>query len=126
MVYDPRGIFLQVAQHLERMPSMTLTEICNNLGIERHTVQKAVRNATNVTFREFRNTILLKHAHRLLNGQSNLTIKEVAFILGYRSQGSLSRFIRTATGRSAKEFKIGIMNEKVNRMNQRSEEMQIL
>lgn len=107
MVYDLRGIFMQVARNLEIAPSMSLTQLSNALGIERHTVEKAVKHATAMTFREFRNGILLKHARGLLRDQSNRTIKEVAFMLGYRSQGSLSRFIRSATGYSAKEVKMG-------------------
>jgi transcriptional regulator GlxA family with amidase domain len=106
MVYDPHKIFLKVTRQLEITPSISSTQLAKNLGIERHTMTKAVKNATGVTFREFRKGVLLKYAVSLLKDESNQTIKEVAFALGYRSQGSLCRFIRTATGRSAKELKM--------------------
>jgi AraC-like DNA-binding protein len=107
MVYDLHRIFLQVTQHVEMTPSISLMQLSNNLGIERHTIAKAIKNATGLSFREFRNSVLLKHVRDLLKDESNRTIKEVAFAVGYRSQGSLSRFMRIATGHSAKAVKTG-------------------
>jgi AraC-like DNA-binding protein len=123
MVYDLHRIFLLVVQHLERTPSISLTGVSNNLRIERHTVAKAIRSATGVTFRELRNRALLKHACDLLNGESNRTVKEVAFTLGYCSQGSLSRFIRKHTGRSAKQFQNGTLLGNGRRYEARQQEM---
>jgi transcriptional regulator GlxA family with amidase domain len=107
MAYDLHRIFLQVRHNLELTPSMSLAQLSRNLRIERHTVEKAVKRAIGVTFREFRNGVLLRRAQDLLRDESNRTIKEVAFALGYRSQGSLSRFIRIMTGNSAKMIKTG-------------------
>jgi AraC-like DNA-binding protein len=107
MVYDFHRIFLQVTQNIEMMPSISLMQLSNNLGIERHTIAKAIKNATGLSFREFRNSVLLKHVRNLLKDESNRTIKEVAFAVGYRSQGSLSRFMRITTGHSAKAVKTG-------------------
>lgn len=106
MAYDLHRIFLQVTRQIELAPSMSLTQLSNNLGIERHTIAKAIKNTTGLVFREFRASVLLEHACDFLKDESNRTIKEAAFALGYRSQGSLSRFIRTATGHSAKELKM--------------------
>lgn len=107
MVYDLRRIFLQVTRQLEMTPSMSLTQIADKLGIERHTIAKAIKDASGLAFREFRASVLLKRTYDLLKDESNRTIKEVAFALGYQSQGSLSRFVRTATGQSAKDLKMG-------------------
>lgn len=106
MIYDPRWIFLEVMRCLEIEPSISLNQLSDNLGIERHTVEKAVRNATGINFRELRTSILLKRACDLLTDKSNLTVKEVAFILGYKWQGSFSRFLKRAMGCSPKEFKL--------------------
>jgi AraC-like DNA-binding protein len=111
MAYDPQRILLQITRYLDMTPSISLTQLSNRLGIERHTIEKAVKKATGSTFRDLRTSALLKHAHRLLKDDSNRTVKEVAFALGYRSQGSLSRFIRITTGRSAKNLKTGISDE---------------
>lgn len=104
MAYDLHKIFLQVNLHLETTPSISLTQVSNSLGIGRHTVEKAVKNVTGITFRELRSRALLKQASSLLKDHSNRSVKEVAFVLGYRSQGSLSRFIRMNTGYSAKKL----------------------
>lgn len=106
MAYDSHRIFLQVTQRLAVTPFMSLTQLSGDLDVERHTIAKAVKSATGLTFRDFRKSGLLKHARSLLKHESNRTIKEVAFALGYRSQGSLSRFVRTATGCSAKQLKM--------------------
>ena len=114
MVYDLHRIFLQVTRHIEMMPCISLMQLSNILGIERHTIAKAIKNATGLSFREFRNSVLLKHACDLLKDESNRTIKEVAFAVGYRSQGSLSRFIRIATGHSAKAVKTGTVDSEAS------------
>lgn len=114
MAYDLHRIFLQVRRNLELTPSMSLAQLSKNLAIERHTVEKAVKKATGVSFREFRNDVLLRRAQDLLKDESNRTVKEVAFALGYRSQGSLSRFIRIMTGNSAKTIQIGKPEEKAS------------
>ena len=111
MVYDPHRIFLQVTYYLEMMPSMSLAQLSSNVGIERHTIEKAIKSSTGKTFRDFRTAVLLKHACGLLKDEFNRPIKEVAFALGYKSQGSFSRFIRAATGSSAKHLKTGKSEE---------------
>jgi AraC-like DNA-binding protein len=114
MVYDLHRVFLQVIRHVETRPTISLAQLSSNLGIERHTIAKAIKNATGLSFREFRNNVLLKRACGLLKDESNRTIKEVAFAIGYQSQGSLSRFIRIATGHSAKTVKTGRAEEKAS------------
>lgn len=105
MAYDLSNIFSRIVHDLEMTPSVSLAQISRNLGVERHTVEKAIKATTGITFREFRANILLKHAEDLLKDRSNRTVKEVAFALGYRSQGSLSRFIRMATGRPTRSLR---------------------
>src|SRR5579864_1697365 len=111
MAYDLDWIFLQVEKHLEGTPSLSLTQLSTLIGVERHTLERAVKNVTAQTFRDFRNGILLKHARGLLRDEPHRTIKEVAFILGYRYQGSFSRFIRTETGGTAKQLKMAKLEE---------------
>lgn len=106
MAYDLQRIFMQVNQQLEITPAVSLIQLSTILHIERHTIAKTIKNSTGKTFREFRHDVLLKRAQGLLKDECNRTIKEVAFALGYRSQGSLSRFIRTATGHSGKKLRM--------------------
>jgi transcriptional regulator GlxA family with amidase domain len=108
MVYDLHKIFLTATRRLEITPSISSTQLARNLGIGRQTMAKAIKNATGLTFSEFRRNVLLRRTADLLKDDANLTIKEVAFALGYRSQGSLSRFIRRTIGHSAKELKLEV------------------
>lgn len=111
MVYDLHKIFMKATRQLELTPSISSTQLARNLGIGRQTLANAIKNATGLTFSEFRRSTLLRRTADLLKDDSNLTIKEAAFALGYRSQGSLSRFVRRATGRSAKELKLEKIKE---------------
>jgi AraC-like DNA-binding protein len=113
MAYDLPGLFIKISRHLKTVPYLTLEDLSKQIRVERHTIEKAVKQATGRTFRETRNRILLEHAQGLLEMHPDRSIKEVAFELGYRSQRSFSRFIRTSVGCSPKEFRRG-MREKAS------------
>jgi two-component system, response regulator YesN len=105
MAYDLVGIFIRVNHHLRTVPGASLEEIAASMKVERHTIEKAVKKATGKTFREVRTRILVEHARDLLDRNPNHTIKEVAFQLGYQSQRSFSRFIKSVVGCSPREFR---------------------
>jgi AraC-like DNA-binding protein len=105
MAYDLHGLFNRISHHLRRAPYLQLEEISQLVNVERHTIEKAVKTATGMTFREFRTSMLLEQAMRLLDDNPAQSIKEVAFTLGYNSQRSFCRFIRTAAGCSPKELR---------------------
>jgi two-component system, response regulator YesN len=105
MAYNLPGLFSQILPYLRSRPYGTLDEIAAHIHVERHTIEKAVKQATGKTFRELRTELLLLHATGMLNAESNQSIKEIAFKLGYQSQRSFSRFIRTAAGCSPKEIR---------------------
>lgn len=42
MVYDLHNIFRRVNRQLEITPSISSTQLAKNLGIERHTIAKAI------------------------------------------------------------------------------------
>jgi transcriptional regulator GlxA family with amidase domain len=105
MAYDLNGLYTRIQRNLSSTPYMSLHELSVRLRVERHTIEKAVKKATSKTFREMRNLLLLEHARGLLDGNPNQSIKEVAFKLGYRSQRSFSRFIKSSLGCSPKELR---------------------
>lgn len=105
MAYDLNGLYTRIQRSLSSTPYMSLHALSARLGVERHTIEKAVKQATSKTFREMRNDLLLKHARNLLDSNPNQSIKEVAFKLGYRSQRSFSRFIKSSLGCSPKELR---------------------
>lgn len=76
----------------------SLNDIARELGVERHTIERAVRSVTGRGFRDLQQTILLEIAtSRLREGRS---IKEVAFDLGFGSPQAFHRFVRRSSGRT--------------------------
>jgi AraC-like DNA-binding protein len=88
-----------------------LEELSLRIGVGRHTIERAVKKATSLTFRELRNRVMLEQARKMLEGCPNLSIKEIAFELKYGSHRAFSRFVRTMAGSSPKELRQAIQKE---------------
>ena len=76
-MYDLQQVFLQVKSLIEKGPSITLMDLSRKLGIERHTLGKAVKQCTGTSFREFRAKILLEHTRKLLKDQCNRSSRKL-------------------------------------------------
>jgi len=100
MAYYLEGMLNLIDHHLRAAPALSLQSLSRLINVERHTIERAVRHARGGTFRQLRNSVMLDEATKLLRDQPHLTIKEIAFKLGYRSQSAFSRFLRTASGQS--------------------------
>lgn len=98
MAYDLPRLYETVRSHLWFNPDLQLDELSQLLKVERHTVEKAVRLATGKTFRELKKDILFRLAIQRLRDDPSLSIKEVAFKLGYCSQRSFCRFVKAMAG----------------------------
>lgn len=85
-------------------PHMRLSDVSEALGVDRHTIENAMRSHRKTTFREYRCRELLQAAQRMLD-QSHLSVKEVGVKLGYASAASFSRFIRQTTGKSPSQLR---------------------
>src|SRR5262249_41226801 len=103
--YDRHELFVRIRQRMEVSPFLQLVDLSDALRIERHTIEKAVKEATGSTFRDLRAEILLKRAIRLLGDNPGHSIKEISFSLGYNSQRSFCRFVRTTAGCSPTELR---------------------
>jgi adenylyl-sulfate kinase len=77
---------------------VTLAEVADGLGVERHTVEKVVRATTGQSFRELQRTLLLERASQLAT--QGKAIKEIAFELRFGSPQSFHRFIRKTSGKT--------------------------
>lgn len=104
MAYATLGVFDQVQSLLSSKPELSLSYISKELRIERHTVEKAVRTTRGVSFRQYRQGLLLTAALRFLE-IPNLSVKEIAVALGYNHSRDFSRFVRRVTGRSPMEHR---------------------
>jgi len=105
MAYDLIGLFSRVSKKMEMTPYSQLHALSQNLGVGRHTVEKAVKAATGKSFREYRACLLLEHARLQLEHHPNLSIKEIAFNIGFHSHRSFCRFIKATVGRSPTELR---------------------
>lgn len=106
MTYDLRSLFHEVDLKLEEKPRTTLRSLCLTLGVERHTIEKAVRSKKGISFRVFRQEKILERAIHLLREQGHLSIKQIGYLVGYQSAAAFSRFIKAETGKTASEIRL--------------------
>lgn len=99
MAYDLTGVFERAVEALKESPRRGLKPISEALGVERHSIERAFQLKTGKQFRSFRHELLLERSMRLLASKRTASIKEIAFLLGYKSERAFARFIRNALGR---------------------------
>jgi AraC-like DNA-binding protein len=98
MSYDHDIIFGQINHRLTEEPRVTLGTLARQLRVDRHTLQLVVLNRSSMTFRDFQKYATLRRALALLWRPDPLSVKEVAYLLGYQSPDAFSRFFRAMTG----------------------------
>ncbi len=99
MAYNRSKLLKELDALISNSPSIRLSEIARTLGVDRHTIENAMRSVRKTSFREYKRRELLNMAREMLN-QPDLSVKEVGIRLGYSSPASFSRFISQATGKS--------------------------
>ena len=104
MPHDPQLVFRHVEARLTCDPGIHLSRLASDLACERHVIERSVKAATSMAFREYRQIRLLAAALELL-GKKPLLIKQVAGALGYTSPKSLWRLLRTKTGQSPSDLR---------------------
>lgn len=105
MSYDHIKIVVWLEKLLVDNIQLQLVEASQQLGVERHTLEKALKETTGSSFRRYRQRMLLEQAIRLLVEEGGLSTKEIAVQLGYGSGTAFSRFIRKQTGHSPTELR---------------------
>jgi AraC-like DNA-binding protein len=90
MGYNLIGIFGKVDARLSESPGTRLFQLEKELHTGRHTIENAVRQASGISFRDLQRRKLRAEALRLLS-LPDMSLKEIAAALGYRSFNSLSR-----------------------------------
>ncbi len=98
MAYDHYALFDRVRAGLASDPHTSLSTISRRLGVERHTIERGVQRVARKTFRQLRAEGLAAKALNLFTLDPPRSIKEVSFLLGYKSACAFSRFIRRAFG----------------------------
>jgi AraC-like DNA-binding protein len=100
MAYQRSCIFLKVESFLLVNPHSRLSDLSRKLHVERHTIEKSIREATGLSFRAHQKSRVLERAMQLLSQEGELSEKQIAALLGYRSLEAFCRFVRNATGRT--------------------------
>jgi methylphosphotriester-DNA--protein-cysteine methyltransferase len=99
------ALFAAIDRELSTTPGVTFRTLAHKLGVDRHEIERTVRQLNGTTFRQ------LKHLHKLQCGlnalSSGFSVKEASRFAGFQSSAAFSRFIKCATGCTPKDIKQG-------------------
>ncbi len=93
MAYNLRVIREQTAVLLESSPRLSLGAVARRLGVDRHTVERALK-AEGMQFRDLQRELTLRAAARLRADGLPRSLKLAADQLGFPSAGALAQFLR--------------------------------
>jgi AraC-like DNA-binding protein len=100
MAYDLLRLFGLVCDQLNSSPVMSLKTLSSQIGVERHTIERTIKNVAGMTFRQLRNQVTIDRIKVLMRSRPELTMKELAGRLNYSSQSAFTRFVKGNTGSS--------------------------
>src|SRR5262245_42112660 len=94
MGYDSLGLTTAVVERLRTNPLCSLQECATALGVDRHTITRALKKHLAVTFRELQEQQLRHRVNESFEHHANSSIKEIAVRIGYSCGGSLARRLK--------------------------------
>ncbi len=108
MAYNLTILSELVRSELTTEPRLTLSTLAHQLGVDRHTVQKAIRLTRGTSFRELQSDLLLARTHALLRSSPALSVKEISHCLGYGSSRAFQRFVLRSSGKTPMELRYAL------------------
>ena len=81
MTYNRRQLLKELDVLVSKTPRIRLSEIAHTLGVDRHTIENAMRSTRSISFREYKRNELLQMARTMLD-QPNVSVKEVGITAG--------------------------------------------
>ena len=106
MAYSRHQLFDEIDRQIRKTPRKSLYSLARELGVHRKTIRNVTWEFKAKSFHEYQKELLLQRAIDLiLDERGNLSLKQIAFTLGYRSPAAFSRFIKVETGRSPSEIR---------------------
>jgi len=93
MAYSGQVIRERTLAILQAAPRLPLAAVARRMGLDRHTVERALK-AGGVSFRDLQRDCTLRLATRLLSGDPPMSLQLVAYQLGFPSPGALTQFLR--------------------------------
>lgn len=82
----------------------SVSELAKELRISERTLSELFKKETGMTVREYLSELRIKNAKRLLN-TTKISVKELAFSLGFENQYYFSNFFKRKTGVSPTEYR---------------------
>jgi transcriptional regulator GlxA family with amidase domain len=104
MTYNQSKLLKELDLLIASTPSIRLSEVARRLGVDRHTLENAMRSTRHTSFREYKRGELVKMARVMLD-RPDISVKEVGIRLGYASAASFSRFVQQTTGKSPSQLR---------------------
>lgn len=98
MLYNREFLFDSIVLRLQNAPCASLSDLSSQLRVSRRTLEYSIQSTTGKTFRDLRKGILLARVNSILASNPAIPVKELSFVVGFRSPSSFSRAIRNATG----------------------------
>ena len=105
MPREPQLIFKQIEAKLSESPGIHISRLASELACERHVIERAVKVATSMQFREYQQMRRVETALHLVLAEKPLLIKEIAGALGYTSPTSLWRLFKTRMSQSPSDIR---------------------
>ena len=102
MAYDSREIFEGVYKRLSENPATHLYELARQLACSHPTIEKAVREHTSLTFRDYQKKRRLEMGIAYL--RRGYKAREIGSILGYRWSENFLHLVKANTGCSLREL----------------------
>lgn len=105
MSYDARWLVAVTVQALRRMPATPLKAIARGCGVSRHTLTRALRAETALSYREWQRVCRRERAEAIFGEQPAISIKEGAYELGFAAPRSFSRWLKHTLGCTPRGFR---------------------
>jgi AraC-like DNA-binding protein len=94
VAYNLKRLAEAVVDRLAHTPLVPLRVLARELGVERHTVARALGKHVSTTYRQLQRRSLEARVRRLASVGTPRTSKEIATALGYSRSSALSRRLR--------------------------------
>jgi AraC-like DNA-binding protein len=89
-----------------QIPDLTLEQVAKEVGISSPRISTILQKAYNFSFKQYLNEIRIAETKRLLR-ETDRTITEIGFAVGYNNITHFNRVFRLETGLSPTEFREG-------------------
>lgn len=108
MSYNSDLILDDLLQKVRQAPSKSLDSISREMGVSRRTLENVLSLSSRKRFKKIQGEILLAIVRSSVLAHPSLTIKELAFSLGYTSPRTFARVIRRVCGMSPVELRASV------------------